>query len=85
MATGESGRVLAASGLASETPEFWVDYVRITQGHERWAQALNRMGVGAVVLDTALSRPAVDLVRGSEDWHVTYDADGVVVAERLAR
>ena len=76
------GQVLAADGLASESPEFWVDYVRITQGHERWAEALNRMGVGLVVLDTTQARPAADLLRVAPDWRVTYDADGVLVAER---
>lgn len=81
-AVGASGQVLAAGGLASESPAFWVDYVRITQGHERWAEALNRMGVGVVVLEGGQARAAQDLVRGSADWHVVYDADGVVVAER---
>jgi hypothetical protein len=81
-AVGQGGRVLAAGGLASESPDFWVDYVRITQGHERWAEALNRMGVGLVVLDTTQARPAADLLRVAPDWRVTYDADGVLVAER---
>ena len=83
-ALGTDGRVLAAKGLASETSDFWVDYVRITQGHERWAEALKRMGVDVVVLDERQSRPAAELVRASPEWRVMYDADGVVVAERSA-
>jgi hypothetical protein len=80
---GSTRHVLAADGLASETPEFWLDYVRVTQGHERWADGLRRLGVSLVVLDAAdQDRPAANLVRQSSDWRVMYDADGVLVAER---
>jgi YD repeat-containing protein len=80
---GNTHRVLASGGLASESPEFWLDYVRVTQGHERWADRLLQLGVEVIVLDAAeQDRPAADLVRQSSDWRVTYDADGVLVAKR---
>jgi hypothetical protein len=77
-------RVLAAGGLVSEPPDFWVDYVRIIQGHERWAEALKRFDANLVVLDTTYSGPAADLVRTSADWRVTFDGDGALVAERVS-
>jgi hypothetical protein len=84
-AVGSRNRVLAAGGLVSEASEFWVDYLRITQGHERWADALKLMHVDLVILDTNASRPAADLVRASADWRVTFDADGALVAVRAAQ
>ena len=84
-AAGKDRSVLAGAGLASETNEFWVDYLRVTQGHERWSEALTRMNVQLLVLDVSASHPAADLVRASADWRVTYDADGALVAERTTR
>jgi hypothetical protein len=81
---GNAKKVFAGGGLASESTDFWVDYVRVTQGHERWAEVLERLDVGVVVLETSAARPAADLVRGSSDWRVTYDADGVLVATRAS-
>jgi hypothetical protein len=81
---GSSRPVLAAGGLTSEPAAFWLDYVRIIQGHELWADDLRRMNVDLLVLDADL-RPIADLVRGSADWHVVYDADNALVAERAAR
>ncbi len=79
---GGSGRtVLAAGGLASESADFWLDYVRILQGHERWAEALQRMNADLLVLDTRQPQIA-DLVRTSDHWRVVYDADNALVAER---
>jgi hypothetical protein len=76
-------RVLAAGGLASESSDFWTDYVRIIQGHERWADELRQRNVDVLVLDAEL-RPITELVRTSADWHVVYDADNALVAERTA-
>ena len=73
--------VPAAGGLASESSEFWLDYVRIIQGHERWADELRQLNVNLLVLDSDV-RPLTELVRTSADWHVAYDADSVLVAER---
>ena len=73
--------MLASGGLASESPDFWLDYVRILQGHERWAEALQRMHVDLLVLDTRQPQIA-DLVRTSDQWRVVYDADSTLVAER---
>jgi len=84
-AIGNNGQVLAAGGLASENNDFWVDYLRITQGHERWTEALNRLNAHLVVLDTTAARPAADLVRAAQDWRVTYDADGALVAVRATQ
>jgi hypothetical protein len=80
---GSRHTVLAAGGLASESPDFWLDYVRILQGHERWAEALQRMNVDLLVVDTHQHQLA-DLVRTSNQWRVVYDADEALVAERAA-
>ena len=80
---GDRHEVLAARGLGSEPGDFWIDYVRVTQGHERWAEALRNWNVDLVVLDAAgQARPAADIIRASPDWQVTFDADGALVAER---
>jgi hypothetical protein len=78
---GASRRVLAAGGLASESPDFWVDYVRIVEGHERWTEELQGLNVDLLVIDSE-ARPIAELVRTSADWHVVYDADHAIVAER---
>jgi hypothetical protein len=76
--------VWASEGLTSESADFWLDYLRIAQGHARWAELLNQMNVDLVVLDAAgQQRQAADLVRASADWQVTFDANGVLVAERV--
>lgn len=80
---GSSRRVLAAGGLGSESADFWVDYVRVLQGHERWAETLSRMHVDLLVLDSRQAQIA-DLVRASAEWRVTYDADNTLVAVRSA-
>jgi hypothetical protein len=72
-----------ADGFAAEPSQFWVDYLRVAQGHESWADALQRMGVDLVVVDSAgQARAAASLLRQSADWRVLYDADGALVAER---
>ena len=82
-ALGGDRRVLAASGLAGESGEFWLDYIRVSQGHERWAAVLARAEVDLVVLDAADQQSkAAALVRTSPEWHVLSDADGALVAER---
>jgi hypothetical protein len=83
---GSRTRVFASHGLASEPNDFWIDYVRVAEGHERWAEVLSNRDVDLVVLDAASGeRAGADLVRGSADWRVTYDSDGVLVAERAGR
>jgi hypothetical protein len=79
---GSNVHIYASGGLASESNDFWIAYLRVAQGHERWAEDLQRLNVDLVVLDTADERPAADLVRQSPDWHVTFDSDGALVAER---
>ena len=80
---GANRHVWAARGLTSESPDFWLDYLRIAQGHARSAELLQAMGVDQVVFDAAAQqRQAADLVRALPDWRVTFDADGVLVAER---
>jgi len=78
---GPGRRVLAAGGLASESSDFWLDYVRIIQGHERWSEELRQRNIDLLVLDTEV-RPITNLVRTSSDWHVLYDAENALVAER---
>jgi hypothetical protein len=81
---GGDRQVLLSGGIASETPDFWLDYVRIARGHERWAAALRQMDVDLVVLESSdQQHQAAELVRGSADWHVIYDADNALVAARV--
>jgi hypothetical protein len=82
---GPGRTVWASRGLTSESPDFWLDYLRVAQGHARWADVLHQMRVDLLVLDAAgQQRQAADLVRASADWHVTFDANGVLVAERIS-
>ena len=80
---GGQHQVLAAGGLGSESFDFWLDYLRVAQGHARWGQVLRQFDVDLVVLDASdQQRAAAALVRASSDWRVTYDAAGALVAER---
>jgi len=80
---GNAQHVLAADGLGTESPEFWLDYVRITRGHERWSDLLQGLHVDVVVLDEAdQDHAAAALVRQSADWRVLYDGGGALVAAR---
>jgi hypothetical protein len=73
--------VLAANGLASESPSFWNDYARITYDFEQWPAELRALDVDLVVIDTDL--PGLpDDIRSSPDWHVLFDADHALVAQR---
>jgi hypothetical protein len=82
---GASRQVWAAGGLGSESTDFWLDYLRVAQGHARWAAVLSQLNVDLVVLDAAdQQRQVADLVRTSSDWRVTFDANGVLVAERVS-
>jgi hypothetical protein len=78
---GSARHVLAAGGLASESPDFWLDYVRVAQDHEQWQTALDRRDVGLLVVDADLTG-LVDQVRASGQWRVVYDAGRVLVAQR---
>jgi len=80
---GANRHVWAARGLTSESSDFWLDYLRIAQGHARSAELLQAMNVDLVVFDAAAQqRQAADLVRALPEWRVIFDADGVLVAER---
>ena len=81
---GAGRHVLAAGGLGSESSDFWLDYVRLIQGHERWSEELQQLNVDLLVLNSE-QRPIANLVRTSADWHVMYDADNALVAERAVR
>jgi hypothetical protein len=84
-ALGSRTRVLSAGGPATESADFWVDYLRISQGHERWQEALTSMNADLLVLETNASRPAANLVRASAEWRVLYDAEGALVARRASQ
>ena len=74
----------AAKGLTSESTNFWLDYLRVAQGHVHWSEILRQLNVDLVILDAAgEQRQAADLVRASAEWRVTFDANGVLVAERI--
>jgi hypothetical protein len=75
--------VLASGGPASESTEFWLDYLRVAQGHERWAEILRTYDIGVVVLDAHdRERLAAELIRRSNEWRVISDDGQVLVAER---
>jgi hypothetical protein len=77
--------VLAAQGLTSESTEFWLDYLRVAQGHARWAEILRTRQVGVVVLEARdRERLAAELIRGSSEWRVLVDDGQVLVAERTS-
>jgi hypothetical protein len=74
-------RVWAAGGLGAESSNFWLNYVRISQGDERWAAELQDLNADLVVLSgdqLALEQQ----VRASSQWHVLYDSANALVAER---
>jgi hypothetical protein len=82
---GSDRPVLASDGPASEPTDFWLDYLRIAQGHEHWADVLRRLDVDTVVLESGgQQHQAAELVRASPDWHVTYDLGDALVAERAS-
>ena len=78
---GQQGRVLAAGGLASESADFWLDYVRVVQDFDQWPIELRQRNVDLLVLNTEQSG-IVDQVRSSPDWHVVYDSGNALVARR---
>jgi hypothetical protein len=80
---GGQRRVFASAGLASESSEAWLDYLRVAQGHERWAESLRTLGIDTVVFNAADQQvQAAALIRGSSEWRVLYDTAGALVAER---
>ncbi|HEV7663975.1 MAG TPA: hypothetical protein VGQ62_10610 [Chloroflexota bacterium] len=79
----DSRTVLARGGLVSEPADYWLDYLRVTQGHERWAALLRDWRVGVVVMDAAgQDRKVAELIKNSAEWRVLVDAHGTLVAER---
>jgi hypothetical protein len=81
---GPTQQVWAARGLGSESTEFWLDYLRVNQGHVHWAEILRQKNVDLLILEAAgQQRQVADLVRAASDWRITLDADGVLVAERI--
>lgn len=73
--------VLAAGGLASESPDFWLNYVRIVNDYEQWPAELRALNADLLVLDSDNSTLA-DQVRASSEWRVLYDTGNAFVAER---
>jgi hypothetical protein len=75
--------VLGAGDPWVAPTDYWSDYQKISLGHEQWARLLDSHGVGLVVLDAADTQQRLArFVRASPEWHVLFDADGVLVAER---
>lgn len=76
-------RPYASHGLSSESIEFWVDYLRVSQGHAQWQAVLDRLDVDVLVLDAADQQAqAAALVRASDAWRVVLDTSTVLVAQR---
>jgi hypothetical protein len=78
---GGRRRVFAAGGLASETPDFWLRYLRVVQDHEQWPSDLTALDASILVLDSHDASLAHD-VRASPDWRVLYDSGNALVAGR---
>jgi hypothetical protein len=77
--------VLASNGLTAESDDFWLDYLRVAQGHERWDPILRAHEVRLVVLDARdRQRPAAELIRETADWRVLLDDGAVLIAQRSA-
>jgi hypothetical protein len=81
---GTERHVFGSAGLTSESSDFWLNYLRIVQAHEHWADLLRQLEVDAVVLDSGEWRQTAALVRASPDWRVTYDGDDALVAQRAS-
>jgi hypothetical protein len=75
--------VLASHGLGSESPDFWVNYVRVVEDYEQWPGELQAMNVNLLVLDSH-DASVPDQVRASPDWRVLYDTGEAFVAERVS-
>lgn len=73
--------VLAAGGLASESEQFWLNYLKIVQDHEQWQAELGALDADLLVLNTEQSG-LPDQIRASADWQVLYDRGNVLVAQR---
>jgi hypothetical protein len=74
------GTALGGQPLNSESTEFWLDYLRVVQGHERWQHILDGWRVHRVQVRDAPQ--LAELVRDSEDWHVLGDDGATLTAER---
>jgi len=75
--------VLGSNGIDGESTDYWLDYLRVLQGHERWASILRDLGVRALILAPEQRQQlALALVRGSPEWRVLVDDDRAFVAER---
>jgi len=82
-ASAPNAHVLAAGGLASESADFWLTYVKVVDDYEQWAGELQAMNAGVLVLNSEQSTALADQVRASPDWHVLYDTGDAFVAERV--
>jgi hypothetical protein len=74
--------VLGGRGLHGEPTTYWLDYLRVVQGHERWDAILRSYDARVLLLDAQQHRLAAEVVRASAEWHVVLDEGGVLVAER---
>jgi hypothetical protein len=82
-ALGPTRPVLGAEGLS---PDYAIDYLRVSLAHASWDAVLREHAVDLVVLDAAGTQSgAAAEVRGSPAWQIVLDADGVLVAQRVDR
>jgi hypothetical protein len=80
---GDDRHVLAAGGLLSEPASFWIDYLRVAHGYEHTDDVLSAYDVRLVFLDSGdQAALGAQVIRDSADWHVSFDADGALVAQR---
>jgi hypothetical protein len=81
---GTDQPVLPSQEVSAASEDSWVDYLRISQGNERWAALLQSQGVNLLVLTAdGDQRPLATLVKSSPDWRILYQSPGVLVAQRV--
>jgi hypothetical protein len=74
-----AGAEIGRQPLNSESTEFWLDYLRVVQGHERWQHILD--GWGARAIEVRGAPELARLVRDSAEWRVVKDDADALVAE----
>lgn len=78
-----SHTVFGVNGLYAESTDYWLDYLRVVQGHERWSQILQAYDVRVLALPVEPRQQLLrDLVRTAPEWQVVLDDGSGFVAER---
>lgn len=71
-------------GANDVSPEYALDYLRVSLAHASWDTVLRQYDVSLVVLDAADTQAgAAAELRQAPDWRVALDRDGILVARRV--